>query len=172
MMWLCRSTATPSVAIPIEDMTKIERNLFNEEDSILSADTLEVGPCSGKLFDLRVYGGTLSDQDEVNDVGRRCAGPNDPHFITQEWSKKCWRESLPLSRDTTCVCGIACTQEEWWPATNRRGSHTYGSGSFAATWYSLLDPRRCLPWIQPHSFLLKTCQGIEEGDDDEGRRGL
>eukprot|EP00542_Grammatophora_oceanica_P009312 CAMPEP_0194045284 /NCGR_PEP_ID=MMETSP0009_2-20130614/16644_1 /TAXON_ID=210454 /ORGANISM="Grammatophora oceanica, Strain CCMP 410" /LENGTH=1281 /DNA_ID=CAMNT_0038690103 /DNA_START=137 /DNA_END=3979 /DNA_ORIENTATION=+ len=124
-MWTCTSITITNNHVYV-GTTKLARQL-GEEYTPPPTNKLELGEFSGELFDVRIYKGTLG-AGEVANVGRRCAGPDDPHSMHMMEQV----ESPFLFRG--CDLDTYSLHAGMGGPQPTDGRYTYGSGAFATLW--------------------------------------
>ena len=101
----------------------VERDLIAEEAPQFTSE-INLGMFSGELFDVRVYGGTLSST-ESDEVGARCTNPDNQAVL-----------NLHKDVETPILRGGCDPDIDPIPTT---GGQTYSSGPFATFWVAPIE---------------------------------
>ena len=114
--WHCNQIAVTPTHVYVRT-AKVARDLEAETAPTGNAGAVALGPFSGELFDVRVYGGALSDA-EIKLVGAKCGDPGDLRMYT--------------TLETEFLRGGCDPDVDTVP--DDAGVQTYGSGAFATLW--------------------------------------
>ncbi|KAI2506870.1 hypothetical protein MHU86_7555 [Fragilaria crotonensis] len=121
-MWTCTQIAISPDALYVAGVS-IRRVISQETSPPSASSSLILGSFSGEMFDARVYGGKAS-LSLVQEVGARCAGPNDAATI------KIYEDIETIFLQADCDNFKPSSQGPVPPG----GVQTYASGPFATLW--------------------------------------
>ncbi|KAI2506880.1 hypothetical protein MHU86_7565 [Fragilaria crotonensis] len=121
-MWTCTQIAISPDALYVAGVS-IRRVISQETSPPSASSSLILGSFSGEMFDARVYGGKAS-LSLVQEVGARCAGPNDAATIKKN-------EDI-----STLFLQAECRNVDpmRYGPIPPGGVQTYASGPFATLW--------------------------------------